>query len=161
LCALTLCAAPCVGAAQNATPITPDDTREENLHAYVELLRSDIRSQKIAIITEIMQFTEDEDTMFWPVYREYEIELAKLNDQRIALIKEYVANFGTLTDSVADRLARGALDLEGQRRALEVEYYDRFKSALSPKTAVRVLQVGDQIVLLLDLQIAASLPLVQ
>ena len=161
LCALTLCAAPCVAAAQNATPITPDDTREENLHAYVELLRSDIRSQKIAIITEIMQFTEDEDTIFWPVYREYEIELAKLNDQRIALIKEYAATFGTLTDSVADRLARGALDLEGQRHALKVKYDDRFKSALSPKTAARFLQVEDQILLLLDLQIAASLPLVQ
>jgi hypothetical protein len=32
---------------------------------------------------------------------------------------------------------------------------------LSPKTAARFLQVENQILLLLDLQIAASLPLVQ
>lgn len=161
LCALALCAAPSLASAQGAAAITPNDTREENLHAYTELLRSDLRSQKVAIITEVMQFTEDEDTKFWPVYREYEVELAKLNDQRLALIKDYAANYGTVTDGVADRLAHGALDLEGQRHALKVKYYDRFKSALSPKTAVRFLQVENQILLLLDLQIAASLPLVQ
>ena len=99
-----------------------------NLHAYVELLRSDVRSQKIAIITEMMQFTEDEDTKFWPVYREYEAELAKLNDERLALIKDYAASYATLTDDVADRLARGALDVEGRRHALKLKYYERFKS---------------------------------
>ena len=78
---------------RRAKPIAPDETRAENLHAYIELLRSDLRSQKIAIITEVMQFTEDEDTKFWPVYREYETELAKLNDERLALIKDYAANY--------------------------------------------------------------------
>jgi hypothetical protein len=144
-----------------ATPIAPDDTRDENLHAYAELLRSDLRSQKVAIITEVMQFSEAEDAKFWPVYRRYETELAELNDKRLALIKDYAANYGTVTDSAADRLARGALELEGQRHALKVKYYDRFKAALSPTTAARFLQVENQILLLLDLQIAASLPIVQ
>ena len=60
-----------------------DDTREANLRAYVELLRSDLRAQKVAIITEVMQFTEAEDAKFWPIYREYETELAKINDDRM------------------------------------------------------------------------------
>ena len=159
--AVVLCATPGLAVAQTAKPLTPDDTRDENLHAYAELLRSDLRSQKVAIITEVMQFTEAEDTKFWPVYREYETELAKLNDQRVALIKEYAANYGKVTDPIADRLARSVLDLEGQRHALKTKYYDRFKSALSPTTAARFLQVENQILLLLDLQIAASLPILQ
>ncbi len=159
--ALALWVAPGLASAQGAKPIAPADTREANLRAYVELLRSDVRSQKIAIITEIMQFTDDEDTKFWPVYREYEAELAKINDERLALIKDYAANYETITDDVADRLARGALDLEGRRHALKLKYYDRFKSVVPPKTAARFLQVENQILLLLDLQIAASLPIVQ
>ena len=154
--------APGLASAQAPTaPLTADDTRDENLHAYAELLRSDLRSQKVAIITEVMQFSEAEDAKFWPVYRQYETELAGLNDKRVALIKDYAANYGTVTDQVADRLARGALELEGQRHALKVKYYDRFKSALSPTTAARFLQVENQILLLLDLQIAAALPIVQ
>jgi hypothetical protein len=158
---LALGMAPRLALAQGARPAAPDDTREANLRAYVELLRSDIRSQKIAIITEMMQFTEADDEKFWPVYREYETELAKINDDRLALIKEYADNYEKMTDAVADRLASGALDLEARRNALKARYYDRFKSVLSPKTAARFLQVENQILLILDLQIAASLPIVQ
>jgi hypothetical protein len=145
--------------AKPAASTASDETRETNLRAYVELLRSDLRSQKVAIITEVMQFTEDEDAKFWPVYREYENELAKINDDRIALVKEYAVNFDALTDAVADKLARQALELEGRRHALKTTYYDRIKSVLSPKTAARFFQVENQILLLLDLQIASALPL--
>ena len=136
-----------------------DETRDTNLRAYAELLRSDLRAQHVAIITEVMQFNEAEDAKFWPVYREYETDLAKINDDRMALIKDYAANYEKLTDDVADKLARRALDLEAKRGALKSTYYDKFKTALSPKTAARFIQVENQILLLLDLQIAASLPL--
>jgi len=82
-----------------------------------------------------------------------------LNDDRIALIKDYATNYDNLTDASADKLALGALDLESKRHALKAKYYDRFKSALPAKTAARFLQVENQILLLLDLQIAASLPI--
>jgi hypothetical protein len=109
----------------------------------------------------MMQFTEAEDEKFWPVYREYETELAALNNDRLALIRKYAASYDTLTDAMADQLANGALDVEGRRHALKQKYYERFKSVLSPKTAARFLQVENQILLILDLQIAASLPIVQ
>ncbi len=158
---LALCLCPRFVLAQGTKVATSDDTRDANLRAYTELLRSDLRSQKTAIITEMMDFTEAEDAKFWPVYREYEAELVKVNDDRIALIMEYAANYENLTDEVADRLAHGALDLEGRRNALKARYYDRFKSVLSPKKAARFFQVENQILLLLDLQIAASLPIIQ
>jgi len=158
---LALCLSPRFVLAQGTKVVSSEDTREANLRAYTELLRSDLRSQKTAIITELMDFTEAEDAKFWPVYREYEAELVKINDDRIALIMEYAAHYEKLTDEVADRLARGALDLEGRRNALKARYYDRFKTVVSPKTAARFLQVENQILLILDLQIAASLPIVQ
>lgn len=158
---LAMCLSPRFALAQGTTLATPADTREANLRAYIELLRSDLRSQKIAIITELMAFTEAEDVKFWPLYREYETELAKINDDRLALIKEYAANYEKLTDEVADRIARGALLVEGQRSALKARYYDRFKSVLLPKGAARFLQVENQILAILDLQIAASLPIVK
>ena len=59
------------------------EARERNLRAYTELLRSDIRAQKVAVITEMMEFTEAEDVVFWPVYREYELALSRLYDERL------------------------------------------------------------------------------
>jgi len=137
------------------------DSRELNLRAYVELLRSDIRSQKVAILTEVMEFNEKEDEAFWPIYREYDTELQKLNDERVGLIQDYAKNFEAMTDDVADRLAKGALDLEGRRNALKQKYYERVKQALSSKMAARFLQVENQMLMLIDLQISASLPVVR
>jgi hypothetical protein len=136
-----------------------DDTRETNLRAYTELIRSDLRTQHVAIITAVMEFTEAENANFWPVYREYEADLAKINDDRVALIRDYANSYETLTDAVADTLAHGAFDLEAQRHALKVKYYDRLKRAISPRAAARFFQVENQILLLLDLQIASSLPI--
>jgi hypothetical protein len=146
---------------QGAKPAEAADTRDVNLRAYVELLRSDVRGQKVAILTELMEFTEQEDAKFWPIYREYDVELSKLNDERITLIKEYANNYEEMTDTVADRIARGALDLEGRRNALKLKYYDRLASALSAKTAARFLQVENQLLMILDLQISAALPVVK
>ena len=54
-----------------------------------------------------------------------------------------------------------ALELESRRTALKEKYYTRLKSALSPKTAARFLQVENQLLMIIDLQIAASLPIVK
>jgi hypothetical protein len=136
-------------------------TKMLNLSAYAELLRSDVRTQKVAIITEVMGFTESEDAAFWPIYREYDAEMAKLGDERIAMIADYARNYEKMTDEVADKLASKALDLEARRQALKAKYYDRVKKALSPKTALRFLQVEHQLLLLIDLQISSALPIVK
>jgi hypothetical protein len=68
-------------------------------------------------------------------------------------------HYDALDDAVAARLARGALDVESRRTALKAKYFDRLASVVPPKTAARFLQVENQILLLLDLQIASSLPI--
>ena len=156
--ALVLLLAGGVSAHAQDAQLSERETKTLNLTAYAELLRSDVRAQKVAIITEVMGFTEAEDAAFWPIYREYDAEMAKLGDERVALIAEYAKNFATLTDAVADKLATKAIELESKRQAAKGRCYERVKAALSPRTAMRFLQVEHQLQLLIDLQIAASLP---
>ena len=137
------------------------DAETLNLSAYAELLRSDVRASKVAILTELMELSESEDKAFWPLYREYDLALAKLGDERVALITEYAKNYATLTDAVADRLALAALDLETRRQAVKAKYFGLIKTALSPRTALRFLQIEHQLNLIIDLQISAALPIVQ
>jgi hypothetical protein len=148
-----------VAAHAQSTQISERDTKTLNLSAYAELLRSDVRTEKVAIITEIMGFTEAEDAAFWPIYREYDAEMAKLGDERVALIAEYANSYSNMTDPVADRLATKGIELEGKRQAVKAKCYERVKAALSPRAAMRFLQVEHQLLLLIDLQIAASLPI--
>jgi len=157
--ALVLTLAGAASAGAQTAPSGDQQTKTLNLSAYAELLRSDLRLQKVAIITEVMGFTEAEDKAFWPIYREYDAEMAKLGDERVALVADYARNYDKLSDEVADRLARSALDLEARRQALKAKYYERVKAALKPRSALRFLQVEHQLLLLIDLQISAALPI--
>jgi hypothetical protein len=157
---LLLVALPAVPAAGGQSTPTADQTRTLNLTAYAELLRGDIRLQKAAIITHVMEFTETEDKAFWPIYRDYDAQMQKLADERVALVADYADAFEKMTDDIADALARKALDLERRRQEAKAKAYDRVKSALDGRIALRFLQVEHQLQQLIDLQISASLPIV-
>jgi hypothetical protein len=129
--------------------------------AYIELLRSDVKTKKVAIITEVMQFDDEQAKAFWPVYREYEVELSKMGDARIALIRDYAQNYETMTDEKAQELIQRALKLEERRTKLKKRYFKKFDKALSSKTVAKFFQLENQINLLIDLQIASELPLIK
>src|SRR5829696_8781174 len=88
---LLVLAAIVAAVAQSAPPA--EQTKTLNLSAYAELLRSDVRVQKVAIITQVMGFSEGEDKLFWPIYRDYDAQMSKLGDERVALIAEYARSY--------------------------------------------------------------------
>ncbi len=139
------------------TPATPN---EQNIKEYIQLLRGDVRSQKSAIMSAVMQMDPDQAAKFWPIYRDYDAALTTLNDQRVANIQEYARAYDHMTDEKADELVHNALTYQKQRDDLLAKYYDLIKQALGGITAARFLQVEHQLLLIIDLQIASSLPVV-
>lgn len=129
--------------------------------AYLELLRSDIKTQKTALVTEAMQLSDDEASVFWPIYREYQFELDKLTDRRIALIKDYAQHYNSMTDEKANELMMGVFKLDEDLTKLRKKYYKQLEKALSSTTAARFFQIDNQINMLLRLQVAAELPLIK
>ena len=126
--------------------------------ALLEVLRSDVRAEKVALITEMMMFTDEEAAVFWPVYRDMENEANKLTDQRIALIKEYAENYDEMTDKAAKDIINKTFTLRKKRIALERKYYKKFSKALDPITAAKFVQLNREINLMIDIQISAGLP---
>ena len=150
-----------VFARQTNTKPTNTESQETNIRAYVELLRSDVKTKKTAILVELMQLTDEQAEKFWPIYREYDFELQTLNDQKLAGIQEYAKNFQNMTDEKADELVRLALELENKRTILKAKYYEKMRDQLGGIIAARFLQVENQMLLVIDLQIASSLPIVE
>lgn len=131
-----------------------------SIDGYIELLRSDLKTKKVAVITDVMDFTEEQGKLFWPTYREYEHELAKIQDGRIAVIKDYAEHYEDLTDEKADELMTQVFKLDDERLKLQKKYYKKIAKEISPKIAARWQQVENQIQLLINLQIASEVPLV-
>lgn len=137
-----------------ATP-APDDLR-----AVLETLRSDFNTFKIRTLNEALQMTGPEAEKFWPVYRQYEKELAAVADRKIALLREFsdrCAN-GTLDNKTADVMAKRWLGNVQARLDLWKKYQKKIAKAVSPARAAQFLQVEHQIALFIELNIAAEMP---
>ena len=99
------------GTQTQAAPSVPTDTQQRNVQEYIELLRSDVRHQKDEVMGAVMQLDADQAAKFWPIYSEYDAELNKLNDQRVANIQDYASNYDQMTDAKADELVREGIRL--------------------------------------------------
>jgi hypothetical protein len=136
----------------------PQPAAADDLNSQIESLRADTRADKVAIITEAMKFTPQESSAFWPVYKKYESDLAKLNDGRVELIKSYAQKYTTLTDADAKQFAEQSFDLEQRRVDLKKKYFKEFNKQLPGTTVAKFFQLEHRLDLLIDLAIASQLP---
>jgi len=144
--------------AATATP-SEADTQKKNTQSYIDLLRKDIRQQKDEIMGSMMLLSAADAAKFWPIYSDYDVALAKLNDQRIENIKQYAHSYNDLTDEEADRLIQKSVAFQKERAELLAATYEKVKQALGGVTAARFAQIEHQLLLIIDLQIDSSLPI--
>lgn len=135
--------------------------QNESIDSDIQVLRANIRADKVEVVSKAMDLSPKEAKAFWPIYNQYEADLSKLNDQRVELLKEYADKYDKLTNDEVQSLAGRTFALQRDRIDLRQQYFKKFSKALSPQTAARFVQVEDRIDQLLNLQLAASVPLVQ
>ena len=103
---------------------------QTTLRDDVELTRADIQSKRREILQKLMEFTPEESQGFWPVYREYQTEAAKVGDQRVAMIENYLANSSTMTEKQAEDLLKDSFKFRENQLALQKKYVGRFRKVL-------------------------------
>lgn len=158
--AVTLCAALSVTAQEPAAPDSAE--AQAQAKAYADMLRKDILKDKNAFFEEGMGLVEPaEKSKFWDVYGGYQKEMEGIWKQRGANIKNYAANYKTLSDPVADELATTALKNDEQSLALRKKYYETYKTVLGPKKAARWLQLESAWQHLIMLKLTTEIPLVK
>ena len=128
---------------------------------YVQLLRKDLRSGKKQLVAANMTLTDAEATKFWVVYDQYTVELMKLYDARLALIKEYAANYEKLTDAEAKSLNKRSIDNDESIAKLRQKYVPLVAKVLPGRKSALFFQIDKRLSLLIDLQLASEIPLVE
>jgi hypothetical protein len=144
-CALLLCAAPA----------------SAQVESYLEMLRQDMRAEKVAVVTETMDLTDEQAELFWPIYREYDHARTELNDKTLQLIKDYAAAFETMDDAQAKDILSRAMKLDNEERKLQEKYIKQMQKKVGAVVAARFYQVDNQVGRLIDIQIGANLPLME
>lgn len=139
-------------AGDDYVPITDED---------IEMMRKDIRSQRKQIIAANMKLTDVEAEKFWPIYDQYVSDLVAINGKKYALIKQYVQSGGALSDAESEKAVQQWVDVDESVALLRRKYIPSFRKVLSPKNTALFYQLDRRVQLLIDLQLASSLPLIQ
>jgi len=126
----------------------------------IQMLRADIRAQRKDLTAQNMTLTPDEATKFWPIYDQYRQEAIKPNDDRWALIKEYAANYNTMTDAQAQDYMKRSTAIDQQLLSLRMKYVPVFEKVISAKKTALWYQIDRRIDLLINLQLSAAIPMV-
>ena len=72
------------------------------------MTRGVIQAERQILVTQAMDLTPEEMQGFWPLYRDYRLEAAKVGDRVVALIATYADRYENLTDALAvPHLVRG------------------------------------------------------
>jgi len=126
----------------------------------IEMLRTDLRAQRKEITAQNMTLTADEATKFWPIFDQYRHEAIKPNDECWALIKDYAANYNTMTDAQAQDYMKRATAVDQQLLELRMKYVPVFEKVISSKKTALWYQIDRHIDLLINLQLSAAIPMV-
>ena len=94
-----------VGYAQ--APATKDGAPADasgDIAGEIELTRAAIQVRRQALVTAAMDLEGKEADSFWPLYRDYRLAMAKVNDRYVKLLVSYLDNYDTLSDDSAVKL---------------------------------------------------------
>lgn len=122
----------------------------------LQLLKSDVRSQKKQIVAANMDLTDSEAEKFWPVYDRYAADMGKIYDTKIALIQEYLENYQSMSGEQAEAYLRRRAAAERDLMQVRVNYIPEFRKVLTGRETVRFYQIDWRLDLMINLQLAQA-----
>lgn len=142
-------------------PVASSQDNKQITDADIEALRKDLRARKKETVALNLNLSPDQATKFWPVYDQYVAELTKINDEKYAILKEYVNNWGKITDAQAESLTQRALDVDNRVAQLRIKYLPLLKKVLPPQQVATYYQIDRRLQMVVDLQLMMQIPLLQ
>ena len=144
----------------NSTALAQTETANGvNIDTDVALLRRDLRSEKKKLIALNVPLTETEATKFWPLYDRYAADMSKHYDEFYALIKEYAEKQKTITDAQAATMLNKWADIQVRLTQTRQKHIPIIETAIPGRKAALFFQIDRRLYALMDLQIAAQVPL--
>jgi hypothetical protein len=152
--ALAVAAFPVLTHAQ-AVPAT------EGVKTDEQIILKQVMTDKRAVYAQNLQLTDAESRDFWPVYDEYEGKAKQLNDKFLAMVDDYAAKYGSMTDADATEMLQRKMQIEKDREALKQTYTKKVAKVLPPVKALRYAQIETRLDNMLRREVYSLIPLAQ
>lgn len=154
-----LCALGCVLALTTGGPVAAQDKAVGQLTSADWLAK--IQADKKGIVAKSMDLTPDEAKKFWPLYEQFQRELAVPQGSLNRAVLDYIAAEGTLTDANAKRITEQMLTAVRDEARLHDKHYRQLIKVLPARKATRYMQIENKMQAVVRYEAAKTFPLAQ
>lgn len=139
----------------------PSIAQTTNSKDDVELLISQIQTDKRAIVLRTLDLNDAQVAAFTPIYDAYQAEMKALMERGSAVLDKFAANFGSMTDEAAKEILKEALKIRDDRNATMRKYAKKLERELPAVKVLQWVQIENKLNTLLDVEAAAVIPIAQ
>jgi Spy/CpxP family protein refolding chaperone len=154
-----LCALICALGFSATAPVLAQDKPAGQLSSAEWLAR--IQSDKKGIVAKSMDLTAEEAKKFWPLYEQFQRELALPRSAANRAILDLIAADGTLTDANAKRLVEQVQGAALDEARLNQKHFKQLLKVLPTLKAARYMQIESKLQAVVRYETAKAIPLVQ
>ena len=129
-----------------------------NTEDSIELARTYLEADRKITVAAVMELTEEESKVFWPVYKEYRASIQPINDRFTKLLKDYANNFENLSADMAITMMSDSLDIEEDRLIYKRLYVEHMSEVLPMSKVVRFFQIENKMDAVLKFDLAVEIP---
>jgi polyhydroxyalkanoate synthesis regulator phasin len=126
----------------------------------LQQLRADIQADRQAVVALNLKLTEAEGATFWPVYREYRGEMAKVGDRLQKLIQDYARVYDTATAEQAKALVDEMMAIQRADLTVKETNLPKLRKVLPEVKVARFLQIENELDAVIRLGLASDMPLI-
>ena len=139
----------------------PSIAQTTNAKDDVQLLISQIQTDKRAIVLRTLDLNDAQVAAFTPIYDAYQAEMKVLMERGSAVLDKFAANFGSMTDEAAKEILKEALKIRDDRNATMRKYAKKLERELPAVKVLQWVQIENKLNTLLDVQAASVIPIAQ
>jgi hypothetical protein len=137
----------------------PEETPADVMTSDVELTRAAIQLRRQTLVTAAMDLEPREADAFWPLYRQYRLDMQKVNDRYVKLLLTYGENYDNLSDALAAQILKDYLGIEKDRTSIKARYLPRFGKVMPARKVMRFFQVDHKLDAFINAELATQIPL--
>lgn len=134
-------------------------TYAQQVNDYMEVTRAALKTEKKAMIAEVMTLDPDETEPFWALYNEFQGKLYTANTKFLKIINEFAENYENMSGEKANDLMKRLFAYDSEILKLKKTYFKKFQKILSPEKTLMYFQAENKIDMLVDFEISTSIPI--
>jgi hypothetical protein len=127
----------------------------------IDLLQSMFGMDKKAMVADFLKVDASKADAFWKLYDEYETKRKDLGKKRIDLLKQYAANYSSMSNETADLWMKDLIKLSSSTDKLIVDYYKKIKKVTDSVTALKFYHIESYILTSIRVGILEEIPFVE